>query len=50
MLETLARAYPQFVPRDCIAWESYLWAVECWYAYAIQVGHLRLRAALFNGQ
>ena len=37
VLETLAQAYPQFISRECVAWDSYVWAVECWYAYAIQV-------------
>eukprot|EP00798_Chlamydomonas_sp_ICE-L_P010016 gene10016-7903_t len=35
--ETLCRAYPSFIKPELFEWQAYLWAVELWYAYAIQV-------------
>lgn len=38
LLSALLTAYPQFLTPDMFNWSAYLWAVELWYAYAMQVG------------
>lgn len=38
VLDALVRAYPPHIKPEYVTYESYLWAVELWYAYAIQVG------------
>jgi len=30
----------QFIKREHVAWDAYVWAAELWYAYAIQVSSL----------
>jgi hypothetical protein len=37
VLETLVLAYPQYLKPEYFTLEAYLWAVELWYAYAMQV-------------
>jgi hypothetical protein len=34
---TLLAAYPDYFKQEWFTPEAYLWAVELWYAYAIQV-------------
>lgn len=30
-------AYPAYMQPEWFTWEAYLWAVQLWYAYAMQV-------------
>lgn len=33
----LIQAYPDIIAEAHVAWAAYLWAVELWYAYAMEV-------------
>ena len=33
----LVQAYPDSITKAHVAWAAYLWAVELWYAYAMEV-------------
>ena len=37
ILDALVAAYPQHLQAAWFSWEAYLWAVQLWYAYAMQV-------------
>ncbi len=37
LLDALTSAYPDQLPAEWFSWEKYLWAVQLWYAYAMQV-------------
>ena len=37
LLQALLQAYPGLLQPEWFTWEAFLWAVECWYAYAIEV-------------
>lgn len=37
ILEALVTAYPAYMQPEWFTWEAYLWAVQLWYAYAMQV-------------
>ena len=37
VLDALVTAYPQQLRADWFTWEAFLWAVQLWYAYAMQV-------------
>ena len=37
ILEALVTAYPAYMQSEWFTWEAYLWAVQLWYAYAMQV-------------
>lgn len=37
ILDALVTAYPQQLQGSWLSWEAYLWAVQLWYAYAMQV-------------
>ena len=38
-IEMLLTAYPEQLSADLFTWPAYLWAIELWYAYAIEVCH-----------
>lgn len=38
-LEMLTMAYPEQLSAALFTWPAYLWAIELWYAYAIEVCH-----------
>ena len=40
ILDALVAAYPSYMQPDWFTLEAYLWAVQLWYAYAMQVGLL----------
>ena len=37
IFDALVTAYPQLLQASWFTWEAYLWAVQFWYAYAMQV-------------
>ena len=37
ILDALVTAYPQQLQASWLSWEAYLWAVQLWYAHAMQV-------------
>lgn len=37
ILDALVAAYPAHLQAAWFSWEAYLWAVQLWYAYAMQV-------------
>lgn len=49
ILEALLKAYPTIVSEEQICYETYMWAVNLWYAYAMEVGTQRHRAAHMSG-
>lgn len=40
ILEAMVVAYPAYMQPEWFTWEAYLWAVQLWYAYAMQVCHM----------
>ncbi len=45
LLQALLQAYPGLLQPEWLTWEAFLWAVECWYAYAIEVSDRLQRCA-----
>lgn len=37
ILDALVAAYPTHLEAAWFSWDAYLWAVQLWYAYAMQV-------------
>lgn len=37
LLQALVTAYPDVIPQEHMSYPAYLWAVQLWYAYAMQV-------------
>ena len=48
ILDALVTAYPQQLQADWFTWESYLWAVQLWYAYAMQVSLQQPATAIYT--
>ncbi|KAK9809346.1 hypothetical protein WJX73_007373 [Symbiochloris irregularis] len=37
LLQSLVKAYPDFVKAQTVSWESFQWAIALWYSYAMEV-------------
>ena len=50
ILYALVAAYPAHFEAAWFTWEAYLWAVQLWYAYAMQVSccHVLLQAKMYT--
>lgn len=37
LLQSLVKAYPDFVKPATVSWEPFQWAIALWYSYAMEV-------------